>query len=57
MATLKQAETIMAIYKRLGKTISFDEAYEWPKARAWKFINQNYLSFYDVIKKNRRQHD
>lgn len=56
MATLKQSEAVLAIYKRFGKTISFDEVYfKWSKAKAWKFINENYLSYYDVIAEKRRQ--
>lgn len=59
MATLKQTEAIMRIYKRFNKEISFDEAIRWPKARAWKFINQNYLSYYDVMReiKERNQNE
>lgn len=56
MATLKQAEAVLAIYKRLGKTISFDEVYfKWSKARAWKFIHENYLSFYDIMRQRKER--
>lgn len=57
MATLKQAEAIIRIYKRFNKEINFDEAIRWPKAKAWKFISQNYLSYYDVMREIREKRE
>jgi len=49
----------MRIYKRFNKDIRFDEAIAWPNAKAWKFINSHYLSYYDVIRqqRERREHE
>lgn len=58
MATLKQAEAVMAIYKRFGKTISFDEVYfKWSKAKASRLISKHYLSYYDILRQREEQQE
>lgn len=55
MATLKQADAIIRIYKRLGKSIGFDEAFAWDVGKASKFIGEHYLSYYEEIRKGRNE--
>lgn len=52
MATLRQAEAVVAIYRRFGKDISFDKVFrDWPKEKASKFIGKHYMSYYDLRSK------
>jgi len=51
MATLRQAEAVVAIYRRFGKDINFDIVFhQWSKQKASKFIAKNYMSYYDQFK-------
>lgn len=49
MATLRQSEAVVAIYRRYGKDINFDVVFhEWSKQKASKFISKHYMSYYDL---------
>ena len=53
MATLRQAEAVVAIYRRLGQDISFDNVFhEWSKEEASKFIGKHYTSYYRSKRKD-----
>ena len=51
MATLRQAEAVVAIYRRYGKDINFDVVFhKWSKQKASNFIGKHYMSYYDQFK-------
>lgn len=53
-ATLRQAEAICKIWKRQGKEPDFGKAIKLSKSEASRIISQNYLSFYAVREKVRK---
>lgn len=56
MATLRQAEAVVSIHRRLGQDISFDRVFhDWSKEEASKFIGKHYTSYY--ASKRRGQSD
>ena len=46
--TLSQAQAVVCIYRRLGRSISFEEAIGWDCERASKLIGTHYLDHYQV---------